>query len=55
MKNIAWALLSFGLLAAATPAIARQVPIGGVTGTVQEDGLTAGPIEHRAGPRVPAR
>ncbi len=41
MKNIARALLSIGLLAAATPAIARQVPIGGVTGTLALQGAVA--------------
>ncbi len=38
MKTIIWAILSFGLLAAAAPALARQVPISGVTGTIALEG-----------------
>ncbi len=41
MKTIAWALLSFGLCAVATPATARQVPINGVTGTIALEGTVA--------------
>ncbi len=41
MKNIAGALLSFGLLAAATPALAQQIPVNGVTGTIALEGTIA--------------